>query len=108
MGGILVSMLVAHSRLVRQSNRALLVREASTLADDLLAEWFVSDSIPVAGAGEFASAPGFQWQTSTLRVARGQSDRASVIRFQIHGDNRGELQLLFDTELLVESIRDER
>ncbi len=105
MGGILVSMLTAHTRLVRQSNRAALTHTAATLADDLLAEWFVTNTIPNNGAGEFPTDPRFRWSTSVVEFLNHSSISASVVNLRVFGDNRGTQELVFETELVVENQR---
>lgn len=102
MGTILVSMLTAHGRLVRQSTRAEITRTAAVLADDMLAEWFVDNSIPPTGTGTVEADPRFHWSTSVVNQIRVSSNDALIVRFQIHGPNHGKLELVFETELVLE------
>lgn len=102
LGGILVSMLTAHSRLVRQVQRSDMIRTATTLADDQLAEWFVNSQCPVSGSGVIETNPEFQWSTRVVRQVPGISTPTVIVLYQVVGKINGVSEVLFETELILE------
>lgn len=107
LGSILVSMLLAHSRLVRQSVRAERTRQATTLADDLLADWFVNGTVPLSGSGTIPNHPEFRWEVRPIQGIRSLPVEASIVEFQVRENRSDARKPLFSTELLIEVPKDE-
>ena len=104
---LLVGMLTAYNRHVRQLSRASDIQVAVKLSDQLMSEWFRSDEpISEHRLGVFSSNPEFSWQLSIKPAGTERQLGARILLFEVFKINGPQPKSVMSLELL-DTIREE-
>lgn len=87
LGTLLVGVVLAKSRLTRQSGAALDTMHAVRLSDALLADWWSQpQGVPVSSAGVLSESDALRWQTRIVDNAGIATFGARVVRYEVFQD----------------------
>lgn len=98
---LLVGMLVAHARHIRQIEKARFVLEGTQLADRFLAEAFLEDRVFEIGESGSLAMPEYRWEIRPSRTPNAFPE-STVIAFGVFRTSGSSTRLpVFETEMLV-------
>ena len=101
LGGLLVAILMADSRLSVQARRAGDMTQACRIADELLARWHTQKKLPRNESGAVEGHAGWTWRTQTIDRTDLDELRAQVLRVELFPP-AGRAEPAVGVELLVE------
>ncbi|MBX2851120.1 MAG: type II secretion system GspH family protein [Phycisphaeraceae bacterium] len=89
LGTLLVGVVLAKSRLTRQSGAAQDTMQAVRLSDSLLANWWSQpEGVPVGSAGVLSESDALRWQTRVIDNAGIAEFGARVVRYEVFQDQK--------------------
>lgn len=102
LGSLLVSVLLAASRLHVQASRAESRIAACRVADGLLEAWWPKpDAFPRASEGAVAGSGGWSWRTRVVENAAARTVKAEVVALEIFAPGAGRETPAARVELLL-------
>jgi len=85
LGTLLVALLVVRARMTVQASRAALRVEACTIADGLLAGWWLDrDTLPRDDAGAVPDRPGWTWRAERVTDDEAAALDAEVVALSVY------------------------
>lgn len=86
LGGLLVGLVLARARHLRQASAASELADAVRLADDLIASWWASpQGVPIGMTGALGGDGRWTWRTQAVSNREIETLGARVVRLEVRG-----------------------